>query len=84
MLLTTLNLLVVVFLWMQKHEHCATIFSLCVTWYLFTVVKELPPITLMDGVLTLICYYVSEHVYAADEAERKAKEWMKEVENENA
>ncbi len=73
MLLTILNFLVVIFLWMQRHEHCATIFSLCMSWYLIVVVKEIPPITLMDVVLTIICYFISEHAYASDEAERKEK-----------
>ena len=73
MLLTILNFLVVIFLWMQRHEHCATIFSLCVSWYLIVVVKEIPPLTLMDAVLTIICYFVSEQVYASDEAERKER-----------
>lgn len=73
MLLTMLNFLVVIFLWMQRHEHCATIFSLCVSWYLIVVVKEIPPLTLMDALLTIICYFISEQAYASDEAERKER-----------
>lgn len=84
MLLTILNFLIVIFLWMQRREHCATIFSLGISWYLITVAKALPPITLMDIVLTIVCVCVSEHVYNIEESERKIKECLQGDSHENA
>jgi len=74
MLLTMLNLLVCALLWMNNRAHCATAFTLTITFIVFVVTKEVEAIACMNAILSIIAIGVSDQVHKRDEMDKFLKE----------